>query len=602
MSWPLGDTSRSLVRAGSDLEFETLISGLSSRFFNLPPGKLDSEIEDVQRRVCELVGIDSSVFWQASTALPDSFSATHYYTRGGVRPPEPMRQEHFPHVSKQILAGRMVRIASLDELPPEAAVDRQHAELLGIKSNLSLPISSGGALPVACLAFIAIEAERDWPDALVNRLQLVAQVFGDALVRKRADEALRESEERLSLALDCAEAGVSVLDFNTGVYWAPARTRAMFGFSPDEVITMERLEARVHPEDLSLLRDAVARGIRSRESGSVEYRILKDDGDVRWISNRGRILFTPTGEPDRLMGVSVDVTDRKRSEKALLASEARLRAGAELANLAFLEVDFGAGMLFADERLNDLLGIPPDQEGLQPIQFWMENLHPDDATHVLDVRQEAIEGTQEQFCIEYRYLHPSRGEMWIQHMGRPVTRAAAGQAVRTISVLRDITQSKRDEQDVHDLSRRILRAHEEERARLARELHDDVSQRLAVLAINLGRAEHAPRGEQAEEMRAVREGLVRLSDDVHSLAYQLHPAILEELGLAEALRTEGERHRRQGLHVWVHLDPLPAALADDLALCLFRVTQEALNNVTRHAKATVATVRLRQTEDGLLLA
>ena len=107
-----------------------------------------------------------------------------------------------------------------------------------------------------------------------------------------------------------------------------------------------------------------------------------------------------------------------------------------------------------------------------------------------------------------------------------------------------------------------------------------------MLAIDVGRAElTTPSGEQAEALRTVREGLVRLSDDIHSLAYQLHPTVLKELGLAEALRTEGERCGRQGLHVWVHLDPLPDLLAEDVALCLFRVAHEALSNVVRHAGA-----------------
>jgi signal transduction histidine kinase len=78
--------------------------------------------------------------------------------------------------------------------------------------------------------------------------------------------------------------------------------------------------------------------------------------------------------------------------------------------------------------------------------------------------------------------------------------------------------------------------------------------------------------------------------------------VLEELGLAEALRAEGERRGAQGLHVWVNLDPLPAALSEDTALCLFRVAQEALNNVARHAGARMATVRLREADGGLLLA
>ena len=96
---------------------------------------------------------------------------------------------------------------------------------------------------------------------------------------------------------------------------------------------------------------------------------------------------------------------------------------------------------------------------------------------------------------------------------------------------------------------------------------------------------------------------MRLSEDIHSLAYQLHPSVLEELGLAEALRAECERRGRQGrLDVSVDLEPLPAGVGKDAALCLFRVAQEALNNVARHAGARAASVTLRQMDGGLLLA
>ena len=117
----------------------------------------------------------------------------------------------------------------------------------------------GGEPPVGLIGFNTLGAERDWPEAVVKRLQLVAQVFTNALARRRADEALRESEERLALAADSAEAGIWVLDYATGVFWATARTRAIFGFSPDEVITMERLEDVVHPDDWSLVRGAIER-------------------------------------------------------------------------------------------------------------------------------------------------------------------------------------------------------------------------------------------------------------------------------------------------------------------------------------------------------
>jgi signal transduction histidine kinase len=176
--------------------------------------------------------------------------------------------------------------------------------------------------------------------------------------------------------------------------------------------------------------------------------------------------------------------------------------------------------------------------------------------------------------------------------------------VVTFGVLRDITASKRVEEELRDLSQRLIRAHEEERALLARELHDDVTQRLALLAIEVGRAElAASEGPQAEAMRSVREGLVRLSEDIHSLAYQLHPSVLDELGLGEALRAACERVGRQGrISLSAELDALPKSIDRDVALCLFRVAQEALNNVNRHAAARTASVTLRQMDGGLLLA
>jgi PAS domain S-box-containing protein len=588
------------------LAFETLISGLSSRFINLPPGEVDGEIEGALHRVCELLGIDFSVLWQWSAASPGVIAPTHAYPAlGGLQAREPLSQEQYPWTAREMLAGRQVALPTVELLPEEAGVDLAHARLSGIKSTLCLPLSVGGQSPIGALAFNILREERDWPNALVNRLQLVAQVFVSALARKRADEALRESEERLAMAADSAGAGLWILDYGTGIFWLTERTRAVFGFSAGEVIDVDRFMAVVHPDDLEVVQEAMERARWATEPIVVEYRVLPEGVGPRWVVSRGRARFAPTGKPDRLMGVSIDISERRRAQEALQASEARLETGVELAGLAFYEVDFSQGVVSVDDRFRTLCGIPADQErGLGPVEFWTQHLHPDDRARVLDERSRLHDGTLQRLFLDYRYLHPRDGQKWIQHIGGVVTRDAADRAVKTFGVLRDITQRKRGEEELHALSRRLIGAHEEERALLARELHDDVSQRLAVLAIDVGRAElDAADGTQAETMQTVREGLVRLSEDIHSLAYQLHPSILEELGLAEALRTECERRGRRGhLDLSVDVGPLPEVVSKDTALCLFRVAQEALNNATRHADATAATVRLREMDDGLLLA
>jgi signal transduction histidine kinase len=162
--------------------------------------------------------------------------------------------------------------------------------------------------------------------------------------------------------------------------------------------------------------------------------------------------------------------------------------------------------------------------------------------------------------------------------------------------------ARRSEAAAHALSGRLITAQEEERARLARELHDDVTQRLAFLAIEAGREEARLPGRGDGSMHSIREGLARLSEDVHALSYRLHPSILTDLGLSEALRSECE-HFSQAFPFSVDLraEDIPERLPADVGLCLFRVVQESLRNIARHASATRATVRMHPLDGGLHL-
>jgi formate hydrogenlyase transcriptional activator len=434
---------------GGSLEFETLIAELSSRFINLPPGDVDREIEDALRRVCEPIGIDLAVLWQWSGTAPGAVTPTHAYcAQPELRPSEPMREEHYPWSVQQVLAGRLFAVSSPEELPPEAAVDRETCRRLGIQSALCIPLAIGGEPPVGALGLNALRERHEWPDALVKRLQLVAQVFTNALARRRYEQSLRDSEERLALAADSAEAGLWTLDYGTGVFWATPRARTIFGYAPDEVITLARLEASVHPDDWEVVRDSIQRSARAGESVDVEYRItLPGEGGVRWISSRARPHLDSAGKPDRLMGVSIDVTERKRGEEAFRASEARLAAGADLAGLAFYEVDLGQRTAFVDDRFRDVCGVPPEaQHDLGVLEFWIEHLHPDERQHVLGQRQELHAGRLETLTLEYRYRHPARGERWIHHVARVAKRDATGRSLRTYGVLRDITERRQREE------------------------------------------------------------------------------------------------------------------------------------------------------------
>jgi PAS domain S-box-containing protein len=147
---------------------------------------------------------------------------------------------------------------------------------------------------------------------------------------------------------------------------------------------------------------------------------------------------------------------RRRAEEALRTSEARYAAAADLDGLGYYEMNYDTGAGFIDDRLIELFGVPADrQHGLQPTEFWLERLHPDDRERILNVRRQLHDGTASAFEIEYRFLHPSKGEKWFLHMARAVTPNTSGRRVTTYGVLRDITRRKRGEEALRQSCREI---------------------------------------------------------------------------------------------------------------------------------------------------
>lgn len=176
------------------------------------------------------------------------------------------------------------------------------------------------------------------------------------------------------------------------------------------------------------------------------------------------------------------------------------------------------------------------------------------------------------------------------------------QAALIFWLLYEQGKRRRSEADARELSRRLINAQEEERARLARELHDDVTQRLAVLAIDAARQEHdSVSGAGTSPGRSIHDGLVRLSEDVHALSYRLHPSILTDLGLIEALKSECETFSQSPVQLKLNAQDIPQDVPQDIALCLYRIAQESLRNVVRHSEASRTEVKLRRIDGGLEL-
>jgi len=319
------------------LRFEMMLADLSSRFVNLEPAEVDREIEDAQRRVCECLSLDICDLWQLSPEEPGVLRMTHLYRRldGPPVPDGFDARERSPWVLEQVLAGKVVSLPNVNETPAEAAADRETWQHFGIKATFSFPLFTGGEAVFGAVAFHSVSEQCTWSEEIVQRLQIVSQIFANAIVRKRADAELRESEERLQLAADAAEVGMWMLDTEGGRFWATDGAREIFGYAPETDVTMEVFMESVHPACRVPVVEAVRRALEEGREVDIEYRIVLPDGSERWVHSRGRMQSTSATNPAHLLGVSVDVTEHKRSQEELQRSYEevqKLRQKLELEN------------------------------------------------------------------------------------------------------------------------------------------------------------------------------------------------------------------------------------------------------------------------------
>jgi signal transduction histidine kinase len=359
----------------------TLIADISARFVNLAPGEVDREIVEAQRRICELLGLDLAALWQWSMETPRIVTMTHLYRPlGGPPLPAPMyAHEHFPWSQQQLEAGRLIRVSSLAQVPAEAARDREVWRHLGIKAILTFPLAPGGAI-IGALSFNTMRRERAWPDGLVKRLQLVAQIFSNALERKWAEEAFRTSEARLAAGVELAGLGYYEVDFGELATFADERFHAICGVPAGHHRGLQALEfgmAQLHPDDRQIMLDERARLHDGRiDRISIEYRYLHPGTGEKWIHHlAGVVTRSATGCAVRTCGVVRDITPYKRAEleaqelRGNLTHLARVNSLGALSGSLAHELNQPLGVILSNAQAAQayLLQDPPDVTEVQAI-------------------------------------------------------------------------------------------------------------------------------------------------------------------------------------------------------------------------------------------
>jgi PAS domain S-box-containing protein len=315
---------------------------------------------------------------------------------------------------------------------------------------------------------------------------------------------------------------------------------------------------------------------------------------VLWL----QLFLLATAVPFMILATLVE--ERKHDERVLRESEKRFRLVADTAPVLIWMSGADKLCNFFNKGWLDFTGRSIEEErGVG----WFSGVHPEDAPRCMEVYSNSFDA-RVGFEMEYRLRRYDGSYRWIVDYGVPRFETD-GSFCGYIGSCVDVTERKSAAELLKGVSGRLIQAQEEERARIARELHDDFSQRLALLGVGLGQLWKAlpePTAEERARVEVMLKGIKELSMDIHSLSHELHSSRLQHVGLVSALSGLcKEISKKYKIEVQFSEECLPVKIPSDVALCLFRVAQESLNNVIKHSEAQSAEVKVVVNESSVSL-
>ena len=290
-------------------------------------------------------------------------------------------------------------------------------------------------------------------------------------------------------------------------------------------------------------------------------------------------------------------TERRKAEEAIRESEKRFRLVANTAPVMIWTAGTDRKCSYVNKTWLDFTGRAPEEElG----DSWAGGLHPDDVRSSLQTYTEAFD-RRESFELHYRLRRHDGEYRWVLDKGVPRFNPD-GSFAGYIGSCIDITERKLAEEGLATIGRRLIEAQEQERTWIGRELHDDINQRLALLAFELDGGNQHSTEQLGEVVRHTQERIIQISEDVQGLSHRLHSSKLEYFGLASAAGSFCKELSEQAkVEIQFNHSEIPRTLSKEASLCLFRVLQEALQNAVKHSGVRKFTVDLHGTAESIEL-
>lgn len=511
-------------------------------------------VQQIPARAC-VIDRDFRVVWDLGVAFPSSPSAV----------------------------GKSVAELFADSPDRERVIDGCHKALAG--ESVELEIDDRRAA-----AHLKLVPFRDADGGVTG----VVGIAFDITERVRSEEEVRQGRRLLQQVLDLLPVGVVVIDpagdvlhhnAASGQIWDRVVTQGQERWVTSKA-TRHGTGQRIAPDEWASRR-ALVDGTTTRDE---LLDIETFDGRRKTIENYAAPIRDGHGAVTGAVVVNEDVTERVLAEEGLLKTQRLLVDAEKLGQTGSWEQNLVTGEIFNTEESRQLFFGDDSTKGTQ-LDDYARAIHPDDRDRVLRGREALLAGTGSG-DVEFRVVWPD-GSVHLIFGRATVVRDDSGRPIRVYGTNADITERRRSQNELarrahqlESLTQKLIQAQEAERRALANELHDDLGQILFALKLNLERS-----GQGGDNLSLVDSAIARIRDVVQAL----RPPLLDELGLEASLRWYVEREAaRVGLAVRLALGPLEARPAATVETTAFRVAQEALSNVIRHAQARVVDVELSE--------
>ena len=487
--------------------------------------------------------------------------------------------------------GEIVNRNVRDFLSPES-----HAEFDGFLATMREKSTSAG--------FMRLRTKngetRIWSYTSTLRTEgvpapIVRGVAHDVTDILQAQEALRKSEERLRVAAEVGRMYAWEWDPATDKVLRSAESLSILGFdgASRNGVAKDYFNL-VHPDDRARLWNLATSRTSRDPDYRTEYRRFRPDGPLLWLEESGHATFDKAGKMIRLIGMTADVTERKLIEEKLRASEERSRRLICASPVATIVT---SGFEHRNEIVNDqftaLFGY--SMEDVASAAEWWPLAYPDPAYRE-EVRKE-WEARAAEAIKNRSEITPMEATVRCKDGSfRHIEFHFASLGETNLVSFFDLTDRKRAQDELAKLGGRLLQAQEEERARIARDLHDDICQQISLLGAELGKLAKMPSHSHSDFRDQINQLQQRTSEilkNVSAISHELHSSKLDLLGLKVAVRSMCEEFAElYRVKVDFVEENLPSTLPQDVSICLFRVAQEALRNGLKHSRATHFRVRL----------